>query len=96
MFDFKCETEQQKDLWVECLKFLNELQMKTETVSVSLQMARTYFKSLPTFTSVVHDERWKPSTDGQVQKESVLDKIIKPPDQVKFSNIDSFAYAALT
>jgi hypothetical protein len=59
-------------------------------------MARTYFKSLPTFTSVVHDERWKPSTDGQVQKESVLDKIIKPPDQVKFANIDSFAYAALT
>ncbi len=59
-------------------------------------MARTYFESLPTFTSVVHDERWNPITSSKIQKESVLDKIIKPPDQVKFANINSFAYAALT
>jgi hypothetical protein len=50
-------------MWVECLKFLNNLASKTETVSSSQNMAKKYFKSLPTFTSVVDDQRVKKEDD---------------------------------
>lgn len=70
-------------------------------------MAKKYFSSLHTFTSVVDDHRThrpviaesgtnldEDSKEAKKNKKPKK-KVYKPADSVKFANIDAFAYAAL-
>jgi len=41
------------------LKFLNDILQKSETISSFAAQAKQYFQSLPTYTSVVEDNRVK-------------------------------------
>ncbi len=63
-FEFKCETKNETDYWVECLKFLNNLQQGSAVISTRSAQAKQYFQSLPTFTAVVEDLRVKKDTNG--------------------------------
>ena len=73
-FDFESETRADAELWVICLKFLNEHSedVKTQTS----KQAQQYFRNLPTFTKIVQDLRVDSET-LQYAKEINFDELTK-------------------
>ena len=54
-YSFTADSVHSTDLWIECLRFLQELAVRSETTSTSEQMAKKYFESLPTFKVILKE-----------------------------------------